>query len=171
MTRLGDILKALAEPAAVCPYGVGDVLVTFSAAKPADRWPGTEWEQVKDRFVYAAGGKAAGASGGQANHRHDYAAKTTHYYGGMMTSDADANDGFALWDFEKNAWVQGNVDRRQNETALTINDALTNRSAKANLGVLTNTKARSNLGTAPSDGGDYDILPPYVVAYMWKRTA
>lgn len=52
-----------------CPYAVGDVLTTSSPTPPAERWPGTTWTQIKDRFLLAAGDSYnAGSTGGEAQH-------------------------------------------------------------------------------------------------------
>lgn len=55
--------------AAACPYDVGDILTTASAKDPAARWPGTEWTQIKDRFLLGAGDKhAISSTGGSETH-------------------------------------------------------------------------------------------------------
>ena len=49
-----------------CPWEVGDILTTENATPPAQRWPGTQWVQITDRFLY--GSAAAGTEGGEATH-------------------------------------------------------------------------------------------------------
>lgn len=49
-----------------CPWEVGDILTTENATPPAQRWPGTQWVQITDRFLY--GSTAAGTEGGEATH-------------------------------------------------------------------------------------------------------
>ena len=39
-----------------CPYAVGDILQTIDDTDPSDRWQGTEWQQLTDRFLIGAGG-------------------------------------------------------------------------------------------------------------------
>ncbi|MDN4470961.1 hypothetical protein [Gordonibacter sp. RACS_AR68] len=53
-----------------CCYEVGDVWVTFSNDDPHDRWPGTAWEQVRDRMLLSSGSLAAGTTGGSQTHAH-----------------------------------------------------------------------------------------------------
>ena len=48
------------------PWEVGDILTTENATPPAQRWPGTQWVQITDRFLY--GSAAAGTEGGEATH-------------------------------------------------------------------------------------------------------
>lgn len=48
-----------------CPYWVGDILTTMSKIKPAQRWPGTTWEQITDCMLRAADeSHPAGSTGG-----------------------------------------------------------------------------------------------------------
>lgn len=68
-----------------CPWEVGDILTTENATPPAQRWPGTQWVQITDRFLY--GSTAAGTEGGEAtvtlavNHlpSHNHAAQYGQY--------------------------------------------------------------------------------------------
>lgn len=53
----------------VCPYEIGDVLVTFSSANPSSRWDGTEWQQIKDCFLLASGKRSVGDTGGEETHK------------------------------------------------------------------------------------------------------
>lgn len=158
-----DLMWDMAHP-------VGSVLQVAGGFDP-NTVRGT-WERLEGVFLLASSSAhPAGETGGQANHRHDYAVKTTHYYGGMTTSDGDPDDGFALWDFEQGCWVLGNIDRQASKYPLTINRVLAERMSKEYLGTLNNTKARSGLGTAPSDGDDDNILPPYLAVDTWRRVA
>lgn len=59
-----------------CPHEIGDIIHTRNEKVPAERWPGTEWEQIIDEGLVGAGNKfASGDSVGTANwivpyHRH-----------------------------------------------------------------------------------------------------
>lgn len=46
---------------------VGSLWITSTDEKPSEIWPGTTWEQIKDRFILAAGNRAAGTNGGEEN--------------------------------------------------------------------------------------------------------
>lgn len=49
-----------------CPYAVGDIYMTTSSTAPATRWPNTTWEQIKDKFLLAAGDSHSnGETGGR----------------------------------------------------------------------------------------------------------
>lgn len=58
-------MSAAQNPLNVCPYWVGDILVTMSEIQPAQRWPGTSWEQITDCMLRAADSThPAGSTGG-----------------------------------------------------------------------------------------------------------
>lgn len=57
------------NPAANCPYLVGDLYHTTRAGNPADTWPGTTWRQITDCFIRAADAShPAGSTGGSWTH-------------------------------------------------------------------------------------------------------
>lgn len=58
-------MNAAQNPLNVCPYWVGDILTTMSEIAPAQRWPGTSWEQITDCMLRAADSThPAGSTGG-----------------------------------------------------------------------------------------------------------
>lgn len=55
----------------LCPYAVGDIYITTNSVAPSTIWPGTQWSQIKDVFLIAAGDTyAAGSTGGSSSHSH-----------------------------------------------------------------------------------------------------
>ena len=58
-------MSAAQNPLNVCPYWVGDILVTMSEIQPAQRWTGTSWVQITDCMLRAADeSHPAGSTGG-----------------------------------------------------------------------------------------------------------
>ena len=58
-------MNAAQNPLNACPYWVGDILTTMSEIAPAQRWPGTTWEQITDCMLRAADDThPAGSTGG-----------------------------------------------------------------------------------------------------------
>ena len=58
-------MSAAQNPLNACPYWVGDILTTMSEIAPAQRWPGTSWEQITDCMLRAADSThPAGSTGG-----------------------------------------------------------------------------------------------------------
>ena len=66
-----------------CPYWIGDILVTMNKINPAQRWPGTAWEQITDCMLRAADDThPAGSTGGawDVTQTVEQVAKHTHGY-------------------------------------------------------------------------------------------
>lgn len=40
----------------ICPYRIGDILITTSDIHPALTWAGTEWSKIEERFLYGTNG-------------------------------------------------------------------------------------------------------------------
>lgn len=58
-------MNAAQNPLNNCPYWAGDILTTMSEITPAQRWPGTTWEQITDCMLRAADNThPAGSTGG-----------------------------------------------------------------------------------------------------------
>ena len=54
-----------------CPYEIGDIYFTLRDENPSNRWSGTIWERIKDRFLLAASDSyAVGGTGGSKTHTH-----------------------------------------------------------------------------------------------------
>ena len=92
-------MNAAQNPLNNCPYWVGDILTTMSEIAPAQRWPGTTWEQITDCMLRAADSThPAGSTGGawevvqtveqMADHNHYYAS----FQLGYPTNYADADN-------------------------------------------------------------------------------
>lgn len=130
-------------------YPVGAVYISASEASPAGLFGGT-WEQLKDRFLLAAGSSyTAGATGGAATvtltasqmPAHDHAAK---FYSASWTSD------------------------HANTTYDYVNAAAWGKYA-AEGGVNFRTAGYSM--TSAGGGGSHNNMPPYLAVYMWKRVS
>ena len=49
----------------MCPYGIGDLMLSASSQHPAVKWVGTTWEKIEGRFLLAtSGSNASGQVGG-----------------------------------------------------------------------------------------------------------
>lgn len=60
--NLAELLKAFQDYKSQCPFKVGDLLVTTRIADPSKEWPGTKWEQIKDKFLRAADNLSTGGA-------------------------------------------------------------------------------------------------------------
>ena len=141
-------MNAAQNPLNACPYWVGDILVTMSEIQPAQRWPGTSWEQITDCMLRAADSThPAGSTGGawevvQTEEQmavHSHIERKAVSNGDLAMIVNPKQDGFFQGDEMTGqlSWYQGK-------------DAVT---------------------TAPSGGGKpMPIVNKYTACYMWQRT-
>lgn len=54
-----ELKRINASLAKICPYTVGDLYITVSAANPATTWVGTTWEKVEGAVIRATSGSEA----------------------------------------------------------------------------------------------------------------
>lgn len=130
--------------------------VSPDPTSPASLFGGT-WEQIKNRFILAAGDTyAAGSTGGEAMHTHDYALIYNALYGSIVgidenlirsfdyaTSTYKTSQVIAYTDVKKNSGTGDNYEDAS-KISLIRNDAKTNTAS---------------------------TMPPYVAMYAWKRIA
>lgn len=122
-------------------YPVGAIYMSVSSTSPAILFGGT-WEQIQDRFLLAAGSSyTAGKTGGEATHT-------------LTVSEMPAHS---------HAIYSGYGDIVSN-----VSDAYRYQTwGSSDRGWKT-----GNLGTNSIGGGKaHNNMPPYLVVYMWKRTA
>lgn len=138
------VTQAVAE-AKLSGHPVGSYYWSSESTDPSALFGGT-WEQVKDRFVLAAGGSyAVGAVGGTASSSH------THQYG--MAIDGALEGGTT-----PTGWTNPGVGTVHRDKALSAEQA-----------DIRNTALIKS--TANTSAATVDNMPPYVAAYCWKRTA
>lgn len=146
-------------------HPIGSLYWSENDTDPAKLFGGT-WEQIKDKFILAAGDTyAQGATGGAAtvtlttnqipshNHTgtaastgsHTHTISRTFRYGG----DPNRNDATAAWDIG-DRYVSTNVSVTSSSNG-----------------------SHSHNVTINSTGGGaaHNNMPPYVTYYCWKRTA
>ena len=134
-------------------YPVGSIYMSVNNANPSTLFGGT-WEQLKDRFLLGAGDTyTAGDTGGEATHKLTKAElpnytlyNTTHSHGGVYNGS------------NGNAGMKGDWDA-SNKGQVVLN---------------TGSKNTNNATIKVDSGGSdtpHNNMPPYLVVYMWKRTA
>jgi len=129
-------------------YPVGSIYISANSASPAELFGGT-WEQIKDRFLLAAGDNyAVGSTGGEAQHTltvdemPEHKHSSDSYQFGYSNIIAD-KDNYCTW-----------VNRGTIET---------------------NTPPTAESGPVRTSfvGGSqpHNNMPPYLAVYMWKRVS
>lgn len=155
------VTQAVAD-AKLAAHPVGSYYWSSELIDPSILFGGT-WEQVKDRFVLAAGGSyAVGATGGTASssHTHQYGMAIGGWWGcpTIYQGDSVKSTGALEGGTTATGWTNmgiGTVHRNRILSAEQVED---------------NTTALLK-STANTSAATVDNMPPYVAAYCWKRTA
>lgn len=131
-------------------YPVGSIYISTAAGNPATLFGGT-WVQVKDRFLLAAGDTYnAGATGGEATHLLTSEEMPAHTHKIGVSSVTGSGNVFAP--------PSGTIGK------------------SSAVGVVPTYGETSNAGGTAIHPNVYQAtahnnMPPYLVVYVWKRTA
>ena len=158
------VTQAVAE-AKLAAHPVGSYYWSSESTDPSILFGGT-WEQVKDRFVLAAGDSyAVGATGGEATHTLSISEMPAHSHSIRLNTEG-ADGGYG-----------GYVPDRGTPQAIKTNTG-GHPPVESSNGVFTDHTRSTDLIIAGSEfiqktGGStpHNNMPPYVAAYCWKRTA
>ena len=122
-------------------YPVGSIYMSVNATSPASLFGGT-WEQLKDRFLLAAGDTyAAGSTGGEAEHTLTVDEMPSHTHSPLFFGSGDV--------LGINADGYGTVRLKYESGA-----------------------SSTNISTAATGGSQpHNNMPPYLAVYAWKRIA
>jgi len=124
-------------------YPVGSIYLSVNSTDPSTIFGGT-WEQIEDKFLLSAGTTyTAGATGGEATHT-------------LTTNEMPSHSHNVTWQDNCPPWVQAGGYGQVTPTS-------TGNANKINLG---------GLSIGGTGGGQaHNNMPPYLVVYVWKRTA
>jgi len=141
-------------------YPIGSVYISVNSTSPATLFGGT-WVQMKDRFLLGAGDTYAnGATGGSKTKNFSH----THTTGNCtLTVDQIPAHSHAY----KLAYG-GNDPAKGLGYGNSLAGMFDNADFIQNAG---GGKAHNHGNTGSALSSNFDIMPPYTVVYMWKRTA
>lgn len=135
-------------------HPVGSIYWSTNITSPETLFGGT-WEQIKDTFILAAGDSySAGSTGGEANHTLVTNEIPAHYH-----NMREYGNTFYMYTNSKSTSTSGNIFVKK----------LTGENGFLSSASDTDTY---RLRTNDVGGGKaHNNMPPYLVAYCWKRTA
>ena len=135
-------------------HPVGSIYWSTNITSPETLFGGT-WEQIKDTFILAAGDSySAGSTGGEANHTLVTNEIPAHYH-----NMREYGNTIYMYTNSKSTSTSGNIFVKK----------LTGENGFLSSASDTDTY---RLRTADVGGGKaHNNMPPYLVAYCWKRTA
>ena len=126
-------------------YPVGSIYISANSTSPASLFGGT-WEQIKDRFLLAAGDTySAGSTGGEANHTLTVNEMPSHYHSGLDI------DGVYVFGWDLGSKKGFDFMRATNHDGYSTSERLRTLSAGGNQ--------------------PHNNMPPYLAVYMWKRVS
>lgn len=131
----------------------GTLFGSDDPTSPAELFGGT-WEQIKDRFILAAGDTyAAGNEGGSATHDHE-----TKLFHSWYAGNVNGYSGYSVmpYNYRTKDWARG----VQNGTHYALaNNAM----------IETSNEKISNKFEATGTVSESSTMPPYTTKYVWQR--
>ena len=134
-------------------YPVGSIYMSVNSTDPGTLFGGT-WQQIEDTFLLSAGQTyTAGNTGGEAAHTLSVSEMPKHSH----LESAMSNYGYP------NLWVGNDANHPEN----LYNGA----GGYVSGGTWTQATGWANETNERGSGSAHNNMPPYLVVYMWKRTA
>lgn len=138
------------NPMSLNVYPVGSIYISANETNPGTLFGGT-WEQIKDKFLLSAGSTySEGEEGGAAS----YGLSVSHKHTAPIGYNSDAVGGIN---------INGTVSAGNGKAYRTANTDYSGSSLSSNVTAYYTANATVS-ATIPT-------LPPYLVVYVWKRTA
>ena len=172
MASVQDLVKQILLAA----HPVGSYYWSSESTDPGTLF-GRTWERVKGRFVYASVADTAGATGGASSHAITVAEMPAHTHTrGTMEIKGSGVQAFIWGDYSSRyytspsgAFSLSNAGNPEYTSPTAWNE---NVGARRPLGLEFTGSAGWTGATSSTGGGSaMSIMPPYVTAFCWRRTA
>ena len=153
-----------ANYSSMCPYSIGDILLTVSNQNPAVKWVGTIWEKIEGRFLLSTSGSGGSGQLGGSN--------TKTISKANLPNIKLQVDSFALTTQPHTHNVKGRHGWSEGTTYMTMQNAQTTwGTVVTESGGGTNTGTASPYTSALGSGTPLDITPSFYTVHIWKRIA
>ena len=172
MASVQDLVKQILLAA----HPVGSYYWSSESTDPGTLFGGT-WERVKGRFVYASDADTAGATGGASSHAITVAEMPAHTHTrGTMEIKGSGVQAFIWGDSSSKhyastsgAFSLSNAGNSEYTSPTAWNE---NVAARRPFGLEFTGSAGWTGATSSTGGGSaMSIMPPYITAFCWRRTA
>ena len=131
-------------------YPVGAIYMSVSSTSPEILFGG-KWEQIQNRFLLAAGSSyTAGNTGGEATHTLTENEMPSHTHALRANTSWGESETLGAW----KQYFGSNILMDAGSSGTTIT-----------------TSYYYDAAQHAGGGGSHNNMPPYLVVYMWKRTA
>ena len=152
-------------------YPVGSIYMSVNSTSPATLFGFGTWEQLKDRFLLGAGSTyTAGNTGGEASHKLTVNEIPSHGHEGRVYYTGDGNWATRITTYPKAIFGSNG--------ALTGGSGIVPAGENRYIWNVTSSNPYTHAFEMPTantsnSGGsqNHNNMPPYIVVYMWRRTA
>lgn len=139
-------------------YPVGTIYTSTNSTSPATLFGGT-WTPIEDTFLLAAGQSyTAGDTGGESSHVLTTGELPAHTHGSKSLSGT-------LYAY---SWSNGSASGIVSKAAETVNMGFNSGSQIGHIGYSINATHEHDI---VGSGNAHNNMPPYLVVYVWERTA
>lgn len=171
---LQEVVELSVKTALLKTHPVGSLYCSMNDTSPETLFGGT-WERIKDVFLLAAGDKyTAGAAGGEESVTLTASNMPDHSHS-VSCSSAGGHDHISkLYSTNNGSYSMATDGLRASGMPWVYAGNLTAGSAGGdNCGVSSWAGDHTHTITIGSTGGGqaFSIMPPYMVVYVWERTA
>lgn len=148
-------------------YPVGSIYLSVNSTNPKTYFGGT-WEQIKDRFLLAAGNTySAGSTGGSASIQSH-----THSIPSLSGTAASAGAHTHIVSKRTTTYAAGTqTNYRAIASPTSVKADYTENCVSESAGAHTHSVSVNGGTTGSAGSGNAGNMPPYLTVYVWKRTA
>lgn len=150
-------------------YPVGSIYLSVNSTNPGTIFGGT-WSQLKDRFLLGAGSTYSNGTTGGASAvtlTTSQIPAHTHTFTGSSATTSSAGS--------HTHKIGRDIDGGSGSSRYTVHSEGTSgadgTSSTGSAGAHTHTLTAKGTNASTGGGGSHNNMPPYLVVYMWKRTA